>query len=36
MKVIYTAKRYDVEGTRSRLVLGDITSEGAFKSGHYD
>jgi hypothetical protein len=36
MKVIYTAKRYDAEGTRARLVLGDGTREVAFKSGHYD
>jgi hypothetical protein len=36
MKVIYTAKRYDADGTRARLVLGDGTREGMFKSGHYD
>jgi hypothetical protein len=36
MKVIYTAKRYDTEGMRARIVLGDGTREGMFKSGHYD
>jgi hypothetical protein len=34
--LIYTARRYDAEGRRARLVLGDGTREGAFKSGHYD
>jgi len=36
MRVIYTEKRCDTEGTRARLVLGDGTRERAFKSGHYD
>lgn len=36
MKVIYTAKRYDADGKRARLVLGDGTRERAFKSGYYD
>ncbi len=36
MMLIYTARRYDAEGSRARLVLGEGTRERAFKSGRYD